>query len=358
MSVDTPRPAGLISASGDGAAVLRAATTITWRTRILGSLALPVIVVMVLLVLGGATQTSLFLDANTWTNILRTSSFVIIVACFQALVMLTGGLDLSVGASFLAGAMTSAYIVDSTGSTPLAILGGFGMGLFIGLVNGILTSWLNVSPIIATLGTMFGITAIVVTITGGVSIGPLPDSFTGFANITIGFVPIVMIYALAIAFIVHVALEYTDWGTRIRSIGGNREAAARVGINVRMTSTVVYTLTGAFSALAGVLQAASLGSGSPSYGNGMALNVIAAVVIGGVSIYGAIGNIPGVIAGSILLTVITIGLVLLRFSGSMQDFFVGLVLIIAVLVDNLRRSRMFKASVSRKASTDSDVEAP
>ncbi len=332
--------------------VLRAATTVTWRTRVFGSLALPVMLVMLVLVLGGSTQTLLFLQADTWTNILRTSSFVIIVACFEALVLMAGGLDLSVGASFLAGAMTSAYIVDTTESSMLAILGGLAVGGLIGLLNGFLTSWLMISPIIATLGTMFGITAIVVTVTGGVSIGPLPPSFTDLANIQLGFIPIVMVYALAVALGVHVVLEYTDWGTRIRAIGGNREAAARVGINVRMTSTAVYTLTGVFSALAGVLQAASLGSGSPSYGTGMSLNVIAAVVIGGVSIYGAIGNIPGVIAGSVLLSVITIGLVLLRVSGSMQDFFVGLVLIIAVLVDNLRRSRMFKASVEKASAIE------
>lgn len=338
--------------SQQGSGVLRAATTVTWRTRIVGSLALPVMLVMLVLVLGGSTQTLLFLQADTWTNILRTSSFVIIVACFEALVMMAGGLDLSVGASFLAGAMTAAYIVDSTESSMLAIIGGLAVGGLIGLLNGFLTSWLMISPIIATLGTMFGITAIVVTVTRGVSIGPLPASFTDLANIQIGFLPIVMVYALAIAFAAHVVLEYADWGTRIRAIGGNREAAARVGINVRTTSTVVYTLTGAFSALAGVLQAASLGSGSPSYGTGMSLNVIAAVVIGGVSIYGAIGNIPGVIAGSVLLSVITIGLVLLRVSGSMQDFFVGLVLIIAVLVDNFRRSSMFKASVEKAAAIE------
>ena len=339
-----------------GSGVMRAATTVTWRTRIVGSLALPVVLVMVLLVLGGSTQTSLFFDASTWTNILRSSSFLIIVACFQALVLITGGLDLSVGASFLAGAMTAAYIVDSTSSALFAMLGGFGVGALIGLLNGILTSWLMISPIIATLGTMFGITAIVVTITGGRSIGPLPSSFTDLANIQIGFFPIVMVYALVIAVCVHVVLEHTNWGTSIRAIGGNREAAARVGINVRGTSTVIYTLTGAFSALAGVLQAASLGSGSPSYGNGMALNVIAAVVIGGVSIYGAIGNIPGVVAGSILLSLITIGLVLLRVSGSMQDFFVGAVLIFAVIVDNFRRSRMFKASVSKATETEGDAD--
>jgi ribose/xylose/arabinose/galactoside ABC-type transport system permease subunit len=339
----------------DGGGVPRASTSITWRTRITGSLALPVVIVMLVLVFGGSTLSPLFLQADTWTNILRTSSFVIIVACFVALVLIAGGIDLSVGASFLAGAIASAFVADATSSTPLAIAAGLAVGAAIGLLNGLLASWLMISPIIATLGTMFGITAIVVTLTGGTSIGPLPPAFTDFANIQFGPIPIVFIYALIIAGAVHVALEYTEWGTRIRAIGGNREAAARVGINVRKTETLVYVLTGTFSAFAGVLQASSLGSGSPTYGTGMSLNVIAAVVIGGVSIYGAIGNVPGVIAGSVLLSVITIGLVLVRVPGSMQDFFVGLVLIVAVIVDNLRRSRMFKASVEKATDIEPAV---
>lgn len=340
---------------GNASRVAGATTTITWQTRFAGSLALPVVSVILLIIAIGSTQTTLFVDGPTWTNILRSSSFLIIVACFQAIVLITGGLDLSVGSTFLAGAIMAAYIADSTGSALYAVVGGFVVGLLIGSLNGFLIAVVGLPPIITTLGTMFAVAAIVLTITQGRSIGPLPSNFNVISNIQVGIVPIVFLYAAIIAVCVHVVLEHTVWGTAIRAIGGNREAAIRVGINVDRMRFIIYGLTGAFSGFAGVLQAASLGSGSPSYGNGMELNVIAAVVIGGVSIYGAVGNIPGVVAGTILLSFITIGLVLLRVSGSLQDFFVGAVLIVALLVDKFRRERMFRASAKHIVSETSNA---
>ncbi len=338
--------------AGSGATVVeRATTTLSWRHRVLSSLALPVVSVIVFIVVLGSVANPLFHSLDTWTNILRASSFIIIVACFEALVIISGGIDLSVGASFLTGAMTAAYIVQYQGSIPLAFAGALLVGLAIGLINGFLASWLLISPIIATLGTLFGVGAIVVTLSGGLAIGPLPDDFSQIGNVSLGPIPGVFVYAILIAAGVHVVLESTDWGTRIRAIGGNREAAIKVGINARRTAITVYAMTGMFSALAGLLQAASLGSGSPSFGIGMELNVIAAVIIGGVSIYGAIGTMPGVVAGSILLTLITVGLVLLQISGSMENFFVGLVLIIAVIIDRFRKERMFRASVDKVKST-------
>ena len=154
--------------------VARAATTLSWRHRLTSSLALPVMSVMVLIVVLGSIKNPLFYSPDTWSNILRASSFIIIVACFEALVMIAGGIDLSVGASFLAGAMAAAYMVDSTGSIALAFAGALLVGLGIGLINGFLASWLMISPIIATLGTLFGVGAIVVTLSGGLAIGPLP----------------------------------------------------------------------------------------------------------------------------------------------------------------------------------------
>jgi len=349
--VSETQPAAPSTANPGITVVARAATNLSWRHRLTSSLALPVVSVLVLIVVLGSIKNPLFYSPDTWSNILRASSFIIIVACFEALVMISGGIDLSVGASFLAGAMAAAYMVDSTGSIALAFAGALLVGLTIGLLNGFLASWLMISPIIATLGTLFGVGAIIITLSGGLTIGPLPDNFSQIGNISIGPIPGVFVYAIIIAAGVHVVLEYTDWGTRIRAIGGNREAAIKVGINARRTAITVYAMTGMFSALAGLFQAASLGAGSPSFGTGMELKVIAAVIIGGVSIYGAIGTIPGVVAGSILLSLITVGLVLLQISGSMQNFFIGLVLIVAVIIDRFRKERMFKASVDKVKTT-------
>lgn len=337
--------------------IQKAKTTIPLGSRVRSSLALPVLIVMGVIVLLGSTRTSLFLAEATWTNILRSASFFIIVACFQGLVMISGGLDLSVGSSFLAGAMTSAFVVDQTGSLPLAVVAAIGAGLAIGAVNGFLTNVLQISPIIATLGTLFMVRAIIETRSRGLSIGPLPKDFTAIAKPMIGFVPAVFLYAVIIAAAAHVVLEYCEFGTHIRASGGDRDAAEKVGINVRATSFILYAACGALSAFAGLLQAASLGAGSPSFGTGVELKVIAAAVIGGISIYGAIGTIPGIVVGSVLLSVITVGIVLLRISGSMQNFVVGLVLIVAVSVDRFRQTRKFRVSIDEKTDTTAAVEA-
>lgn len=333
------------TSQSDAASIRLAVTTVPLRQRMRSSLALPVLGVMAAIVLIGATQSSLFFAEATWANVLRSASFMVIVACFQGLVMISGGLDLSVGSTFLAGAMAAAFAVDQTGSVGLAFVAALGVGLLIGSFNGFLTNVINISPIIATLGTLFMVTAVIVTLSRGLSIGPLPEYFSDIGNVKFGMLPGVFLYALLIAAIVHFVLEYTEFGTHIRATGGDRDAAEKVGINVRLTSFILYASCGTFSALAGLLQAANLGAGNPSLGTGMELKVIAAAIIGGVSIFGAVGTVSGIVAGSVLLSVITVGIVILRVSGSMQNFIVGLVLIIAVSLDRFRYTRKFRVSV-------------
>lgn len=358
QTAETPSSEILLSPGSPSRGDIELATTkVSLQARVRSSLALPVLVVMLTIVLLGATRTSLFLSEATWTNILRSASFFVIVACFQGLVMISGGLDLSVGSSFLAGAMLAAFVVDQTGSVPLAFLASVCGGLAIGGFNGALTTVLRISPIIVTLGSLFMVRAIIETRTRGLSIGPLPDHFTRIASPMVGFVPGVFIYAVLVAGIAHVILEYTEFGTHVRATGGDRDAAEKVGINVRATSFILYAACGAFAALAGLLQAASLGAGAPSFGTGMELKVIAAAVIGGVSIYGAVGTIPGIVSGSVLLSVITVGIVLLRIPGSMQNFVVGFVLIVAVVADRIRQTRKFRVTVSEKVDEPAPANA-
>jgi ribose/xylose/arabinose/galactoside ABC-type transport system permease subunit len=133
----------------------------------------------------------------------------------------------------------------------------------------------------------------------------------------------------------------------VRAVGGNREAANNAGINVRRVSTVVYTLSGLSAATAGMLMAARLGSGQPSIGTGFELQVISAVIIGGTSLFGGIGSIPGSVLGSLVLSILATGLVLMRIDPVLQDFVVGLIIIVAVGLDQLRRRRMFRATGQR-----------
>jgi ribose transport system permease protein len=334
----------------DEGAIALPSTALSFAQRTRGSAALPVLVVIGVVTLAGATKNPSFLDGATWVNILRTASFTSIVACFEGFVMISGGLDLSVGSTFLAGAMTSAAVVNAGQSDIIAFLATAGVGLGIGALNGFLADFVGISPIIATLGTMFGVSAVVTTLSGGLSIGPLPNRFGIIGQGSWGPVPAVVFYALGVALFAHVLLEYTTYGPKVRAIGGNRSATNNLGINVKRLSGSVYCITGVFAAISGLLQAANLGAGDPSFGSDLELQVIAAVVIGGVSVYGAIGTVPGMVSGCVLLSLITVAIALLHFSGTMQDFAVGLVMVIAVSVDRLRRSRMFRTSFRRSVN--------
>ena len=215
--------------------------------------------------------------------------------------------------------------------------------------NGFLINYVGITPIIATLGTLFGVRAIVTTWSGGLPVGPLPDRFTTLGQKTVGTVPVLLFYVVVIAVFAHVLLEYTPFGTTIRAVGANRDAARALGLNPRRASTLVYMLAGRFAALAGALQAAQLGAADPTLGTGLELQVIAAVVIGGISISGSIGTISGAVCGAILLSVLTTGLVLLHFQGDLQNLVVGVVIVLAAGIDQLRKKRMFRTSLAVKA---------
>lgn len=304
-------------------------------------------VVLVVFVAYGATQSDQFLLAGTWINILRNAVFISIVACFTTLVFVSGGLDLSVGSVFVAGGMATAGMLAAGWAMAVAILVGLAVGAAAGATNGLLVNYANIPPFITTLGMLYAARSLVSFMTGGRPIAPLPDSFARLGQTEIFGLPVLIIYAVVVAAISHVLLEYTTFGWSIRAIGGNREASRNSGINVRHRSTVVYTLSGLSAALAGILMTARLGSGQPSIGNGMELQVISAVIIGGTSLFGGIGSIVGTVLGSLVLSVLTTGLILLKIDPVLQNFVVGVIIVLAVGLDQVRRTRMFRTHLRR-----------
>jgi ribose/xylose/arabinose/galactoside ABC-type transport system permease subunit len=306
-----------------------------------------VLVVIVLFVLYGATRSPEFLAATTWINILRNSVFILIVACFTTLVFVSGGLDLSVGSLFAVGSMTTAGLLHNGWGVVASIAVGCLAGAAAGWLNGVLINYGNIPAFITTLGMLYGARSLVVYFTGGQPIAPLPDGFVTIAQAEVAGLPLLIVYAVAVVLLAHVLLETTTFGWRVRAVGGNREAANHAGINVRRVSTIVYTLSGLSAAVAGVLMAARLGSGQPSVGTGFELQVISAVIIGGTSLFGGIGSIPGSVLGSLVLSVLATGLILLRIDPVLQDFVVGVIIVVAVGIDQFRRRRMFRAAGQR-----------
>jgi len=311
---------------------------------LLGSPEFVVAAVILLFFAFGATQSQQFLNPETWINILRNAVFIGIAGCGATLVLITGGLDLSVGSVFMASAVGGAFLASSGWPTALAMLGAVGIGILVGTVNGILVNYAQISAIIVTLGTLFAVRALAVTATGGSPIGSLPDDFTAVGQGSVFGVPNLIWFAFLVIALAHVVLHYTTFGWNIRATGGNPLAARSMGINTRRLSTIVYAVGGGLAAFAGVLMASRLGSGSPSLGNGFELQVIAAAIIGGTSIFGSIGSIPGTALGALLLSVLTTGLVLLKVDPAMQNFAVGAVIVFAAGIDRLRKTQMFTKS--------------
>jgi len=330
-------------------AVGLATTQISLRRRVLASPATVLALVIVAFVVFGATQTDRFLDALTWINILRNAVFLVIVGVGTTLVLISGGLDLSIGSVFVAGAVSAAAAANAGFPVPVTVLLGTAVGIAVGLLNGILINYARISSIIVTLGTLFAVRSIVVAITQGNSIGPLPKEFTAIGQGELFGIPYLIFYAIIIALLGHVLLQYANLGWSIRAIGGNSDASSRFGIPVRAISTLVYTLSGASAAFAGVLMASRLSSGPPSLGSGFELQVIAAAIIGGTSLSGSIGSIPGTVLGALLLSILSTGLVLLKVDPSLQNFAVGAILILAAGIDQFRKGRMFRRTTTAPA---------
>jgi ribose/xylose/arabinose/galactoside ABC-type transport system permease subunit len=327
--------------------------------RLLSSPEVAVVVILVVFVAYGMTQSSQFGNPDTWINILRNAAFIAIVGCGTTYVLISGGLDLSIGSVFMAGAVAAAAVAQAGHSPGTAVLAGLLVGVIVGLINGVLVNYAQISAIIVTLGTLFAVRALAVTATGGSPIGPLPESFTVIGQGSLFGIPLLIYYALVIIVVAYIVLQFTSYGWNIRAVGGNALAARSMGINTRRLSTSVYIIGGALAGLAGVLMAARLGSGPPSLGAAFELQVIAAAIIGGTSIYGSIGSIPGTVLGALLLSVLTTGLVILKVDPAMQNFAIGVVIIVAAGLDRFRKAQMFKASarVSQHAN-QADMETP
>ncbi|MFV0253709.1 MAG: ABC transporter permease [Beutenbergiaceae bacterium] len=342
MSTDSAQPS-------DEVAVAAATTHSPFVRRLLYSPSFALFILMLLFVAVGATQSDSFLSGATWINILRDASFIAITAVFAAMVLIAGGLDLSVGAVYVAAAMFCADLMTKGWPIGLAILGGVLLGAVIGIINGVIVNYAKISPIIVTLATLFAVRSLVDAFTEG-NTATVPPYFAALGQATVGPIPAVVFIALIVCVVAHVILSSTSLGWSIRAVGGNLNAAASVGLPVRRISVTVYAMCAGAAALAGVLQSMRLGSAPPNLGMGLELEVIAAAVIGGTSISGAIGTVPGAALGAGMLSLLNYGLILLHVDPNWQNFVIGLVLLAAAGLDQLRRRQLFRASVK-------DVEA-
>ena len=285
--------------------------------------------------------TPYFLTVSNLLNIAEQTSINAIVAVGMTFVILSGGIDLSVGSIVaLAGVVLGLALRDGQ-PLALALALTLAAGLVCGLVNGLLVSLGGLPPFIVTLGTMSIARGAALLVTEGRPISGFAASFRVLATGRVGFVPAPVIATAVVYLAAHVALAGTTFGRYVYAIGGNEEATRLSGVAVRFHKTMIYGVSGLMSAIAAVILTARLNSAQPIAGMMYELDAIAATVIGGTSLMGGDGTLAGTLVGALIMGVLRNGLNLLGVSSFLQQIVIGGVIVVAVLLDTvLKRNRM------------------
>jgi ribose transport system permease protein len=279
-----------------------------------------------------------FLSGYNLTVVTRQASFVGLIALGQTLVLLLGGIDLSVGANSALSAVVGALFLTVYGVHPYLVIPlTMVFGLLLGLVNGAVIAGMRLSPFIVTLATWEIFAGMNLVITEGYPVRPLGPEFSWFGQASLLGIPIPVLAFLLAAIVLIWVLGYTRFGRNIYSIGGNRAAATLVGIRVVRVETLVYGISGMLAALAGILYASRMDSAQPSVGEGWLMPAITAAIIGGTSLSGGQGTIIGTVLGTLLMAALSNGMSLLNVSGFWERVVVGGVVLVAVLADFIRR---------------------
>lgn len=281
-----------------------------------------------------STLSRVFLSTNNILNILRQASINGVVAFGMMTVILSAGIDLSVGSVLAVSSMIMAIMITAGVNQVLAITVALIVGLLIGFVNGLLISKGKLQPMIATLSTMMVFRGVTLYISNGVPVSRLGDGFLGWigrGNV-IG-IPTPVYVLIAVTIVMSIILNYTTFGKKVYAIGGNIKAARLSGIKVENMLIYVYMISGFLSALAGIILTSRIDSAVPTAGQSFELNAIAAVVIGGASLQGGRGRVVGTFFGILIIAVIANGLNIIGTSAYLQQIMTGIIIISAVIFD-------------------------
>ena len=280
-----------------------------------------------------------FLSDRNVGQLLRQIAPYLIVGIGQSFVLITGNIDLSIGSVLGMSCMMSATLMCNGVPLVLACLITMAACLVAGVINGALVALCKLPPFIATLGTMQIARGVCYIATKGYPISGLPESFNYLGQGYLLGVPVPIWCMVCVAVVFAVFLNMTTTGRRIFALGGNEEATRISGINTKKLKVLVYTLSSALAALAGMITASKLGVGQPTAGNGFEMDAIAAVVIGGASLSGGEGTVTGTVIGAAIIGVLRNALVLLQVDSYWQTLIIGCVIIAAVSVDQLRKGK-------------------
>lgn len=281
-----------------------------------------------------------FATTTNLLNILTQASYYIILAVGMTFVIAAAGIDLSVG-SLLALITVINFELIKGGLNPvIGVILMFLMGGILGAFTGYLISYINIPPFIATLGVMVSLRGLALVHSAGKMHYGLPESLTWFGQGEIFGIPVPVLISLIFALFGAWLFNRTKFGLHVRSIGGNREAARLAGINVKIIEILVYCFMGLCVALGGLIMIARIDSTQATIGTSMEIHVIAAVIIGGTSLFGGKGTIFGTLLGAILLSMMTNALVIAGVDYFWQLFIMGIIVLIAVTINNFRDRKL------------------
>ena len=302
-----------------------------------GGVLLALIAIIVITAIGNHA----FLSAANINNLLRTVSLSFIGAVGMTFVLATGAFDLSVGATYgFVGIITGLLIVNAGLPIGIAVFAGLLTGAVIGLINGVIICKAHIPPLITTLGVQYIVRGMINVITKGKPVTGFPDSFLTIGQDGIGFVPYTAMIAALIFVIAAFTFKYTTYGRKVLAVGGNRETARVSGINVDAVCISTYMIAGLLAGMVGILTTSRLSSAQTNAGTNWEMTLIASAVIGGTSLAGGIATITGTLIGVAIMETLNVMTTLLKIDTYFQKIIIGVIIIVAVGIDVIRRSKM------------------
>ncbi|MFZ5859586.1 MAG: ABC transporter permease [Spirochaetota bacterium] len=277
-----------------------------------------------------------FMSGSNLYLVSRQISFVAVVAFGELFVILTGGIDLSVGSVMGLSGVVAAGAMAGGQSIILSVLLGLATGIALGLINGLLISYVRIAPFIATLGMLSFARGVILIVTKGWPITNIPKPFLIVGQGDFLSLPIPLWVMIVLAAVAHFLLSRTAFGRRTYAIGGNEQATFLSGINVKKIKVFLYMISGFMASVVGIILIARFNSAQADTGTGWELDAIAAAVIGGTSLSGGSGSIFGVIIGAAIMGVIRNGLVLMRVSPYWQTAVIGIIIVLAAVLDRIK----------------------
>lgn len=296
-----------------------------------------VLVGLVALIIVFASLTPVFLKTGNLLNILKDATTNALMGAGMTFVILSAEIDLSVGSTLALTSVVGATAMVATGSIWLGVLVMIAAGGIAGLVNGVTVAYFGFPSFIATLGTMWLYRGAAYVYSGGLAVTGLPPSFLNLANGHLLGIPVVVFLIVAVYGVCHFVLSRTTFGRHIYAIGDNKEAARLSGVGVGRLKLLVFVLSGVLTGLGAAVYTSRLFSAQPVGGIGFELNAIAAVVIGGTSLFGGMGGVLGTLVGAVFMATLTNGLIILNVSSFWQQVLMGAVLLGAVGLDQYRK---------------------